>query len=68
MRPGQGQTARMRQNWVEGLGAVRDVAYTCVLLWRKSVPERRMTLGEWIRDNEGDSGGWVCAGEQGAVC
>jgi hypothetical protein len=45
-----------------------QISYTCVSLWQKGLPEGRMSLGEWISDDEGDGGGWVCAGEQGAVC
>ena len=45
-----------------------DVAYTCVSLWQNGLSEGIMSLGEWISDDKGNGGGWVCAGEQGAVC
>jgi hypothetical protein len=59
---------------LEGLDATADrnrsgkISYTCVSLWQRCMPEGRMSLGEWISDDEDDSGGCVCAGEQGAVC
>ena len=58
----------------EGLDATADrnrlggcFIYLCFAL-AEEYAEGENVFGRVISDDEDDSGGWVCAGEQGAVC